>query len=173
MASSGVALAITATGAIFVWAGIKGYSVTSTIQDVVTGKNPNAQAQTNSIPLTETAQTAATLQGGLGSLNASSNTAAQNQALAKQIAIQLGHADWTTGAEWDSWLSLWNQESSWMDEANPHSSARGIAQNIQGYGPDYQQGNMPQQITWGINYIAGRYGDPIAAWEHEKANNWY
>ena len=29
------------------------------------------------------------------------------------------------------------------------------------------------QITWGLNYIAGVYGTPCAAWAHSQATNWY
>lgn len=34
-------------------------------------------------------------------------------------------------------------------------------------------GNNLPQIQWGIGYIAGIYGDPQTAWNHEVANGWY
>ena len=112
--------------------------------------------------------------GTAGDTGAANAGAASNQALAKQIATSMGFASWTTGQAWADWVSLWNQESGWnIDAANPTSSARGIAQNIGGYGPDYLEGNATSQITWGINYIAGRYGSPVMAWAHEQSNNWY
>jgi hypothetical protein len=33
--------------------------------------------------------------------------------------------------------------------------------------------NAATQIRWGLGYIKGRYGSPLAAWAHEVANNWY
>jgi hypothetical protein len=33
--------------------------------------------------------------------------------------------------------------------------------------------NPATQIQWGLDYIAGRYGDPIAAQKWWKAHNWY
>ena len=35
--------------------------------------------------------------------------------------------------------------------------------------------NARAQINWGLNYIKTRptYGDPLAAWAHEEAFNWY
>ena len=29
------------------------------------------------------------------------------------------------------------------------------------------------QIRYGLDYIAGRYGTPVAAWAHETAEGWY
>jgi hypothetical protein len=33
--------------------------------------------------------------------------------------------------------------------------------------------NPITQITWGLSYIAGRYGTPCAAWAQSRAANWY
>jgi hypothetical protein len=78
---------------------------------------------------------------------------------------------------------LWNRESGWDPAAaNPTSDARGIAQNIHGWGPGYQPGNWQQQIQWGLNYInhtstqgpgGTPYGSPCAAWAHEQSSGWY
>jgi len=67
-------------------------------------------------------------------------------------------------------------ESGWnANAANPTSNARGIAQNIQGWGPNYQPGNAAQQIGWMINYIKQRYGTPSNAWAQWQARSphWY
>lgn len=69
-------------------------------------------------------------------------------------------------------IALWNKESGWNANAvNPTSGAAGIAQSL-GHGP-VTLGDYVAQINWGLNYIKGRYGSPIAAWAHEVANNWY
>ena len=35
------------------------------------------------------------------------------------------------------------------------------------------QTNPATQITWGLNYIGGRYGDPCGAYAHSQAKGWY
>jgi hypothetical protein len=75
-------------------------------------------------------------------------------------------------------LKLWNQESSWMTNAtNPSSGAFGVAQALppdkySSTGSDWLT-NYRTQIDWGLGYIAGRYGSPCGAWDHETSNNWY
>lgn len=171
----GPAIAAIGVGVVFLWGGIKGYSPLRAFQNLITGQNPNT-GQTTSL-LTNpnaSASNATVTSGGVNLSNPASNDAATNQTLAKQLAISMGHGDWTSGQMWSDWVSLWNQESGWkIDAANPTSRARGIAQDINGYGPDNLQGNAISQITWGINYISGRYGNPSAAEAHERANNWY
>lgn len=182
---NGAALGAVAAGSLLVYAAIKGKTVLGSVKSLIQGQSPATSPSANPVPIAADIANAASAAAGSvtlgtpagsvasGNTGAANPSAAQNQATAKMLAISMGHADWTTGQQWSDWLSLWDQESSWQDEANPHSSARGIAQNINGYGPDYQQGNLPQQITWGINYIAGRYGSPSAAWDHEVADGWY
>lgn len=173
----GFGIAALGAGALFLYGGIKGQSILKAFQNVVTGKNPTTgQNESNTlIDPNANAASATVTSGGINVTPPTSNSAAANQALAKQLAIQLGHADWTTGQNWADWVALWNQESSWsITAANPSSDARGIAQNINGYNnTDYKAGDAVSQITWGINYIAGRYGNPSAAEAHERANNWY
>lgn len=161
-------------GAVFLWGGIKGFSPLKAFQNLMTGTNPNT-GQSSAALTSPKLLTPLVTSGGINVTNPTSNSAAANQALAKQLAINMGHADWTTGQYWSDWVSLWNQESGWsITAANPSSNARGIAQNINGYNTtDYIAGNAVSQITWGINYIAGRYGNPSAAEAHERANNWY
>lgn len=93
-------------------------------------------------------------------------------ALGQQMAAERG---WT-GTQWTCLNELWTEESGWdADAANPTSDARGIPQNISGWSLGYMPGNAGQQITWGLDYIGGRYGTPCAAWGHEKSTspNWY
>ncbi|WP_369056481.1 lytic transglycosylase domain-containing protein [Kineococcus terrestris] len=74
--------------------------------------------------------------------------------------------------------SLWTKESDWRwDADNPTSSAYGIPQSLPGSkmaaaGPDWET-NPVTQITWGLEYIANRYGTPCSAWSHSQAVNWY
>ena len=73
---------------------------------------------------------------------------------------------------------LWNKESNWLPTAkNPSSSAYGIPQSLPGSkmasaGADWRT-NPATQITWGLGYIADRYGSPCSAWAHSRAHNWY
>ena len=167
MAISGTAVAYCAIGGLVAYSGIKGATLENTFQSVLKG-NLN-------LTDTETIAGAASSSGtSAGDTGAASPSASANQALAKSLAISMGYSSWTTGQEWADWVSLWNQESGWsITAANPSSDARGIAQNINGYGPGYQEGHATSQITWGINYIASRYGSPSLAWAHEQENNWY
>lgn len=83
-------------------------------------------------------------------------------------------------------VSLWNRESRWNPQAaNPVSTARGIPQAMMSvhFGSDWQDPNNARaqeylstpsvQITWGLNYIKGRYQAPCAAWAHSEAKGWY
>lgn len=177
MAFSAAGVAYIVVGGLVMYSGIKGATLADTAKSVLSG-NLNVQ-DTETIQFGSSGSSdignaaAAGALAGAGDTGASNNTAAQNQALAKKLAIQMGLSSWTTGQEWTDWVSLWNKESSWQDEKNSSSNASGIAQNINGYSSSYQKGNMPQQITWGINYIRQRYGSPTMAWAHEVANNWY
>jgi len=73
---------------------------------------------------------------------------------------------------------LWNRESGWSTSAdNPASSAYGIPQALPGSkmasaGADWRT-NPATQITWGLSYIASRYGSPCGAWSHSQSNGWY
>jgi resuscitation-promoting factor RpfB len=165
---NGAALGAMAAGSVFLFAGIKGYSIPATIQDIVSGKNPKNQAQANAI--TGGTLTSST---GVSGANVLSGSDAQNRALGKTMAAARG---WT-GAQWTALDTLWGTyESGWSSTvANPGSGAAGIAQNISGFGPGYEKGNAGQQITWGLDYIAGRYQNPVNALAFELSHNphWY
>lgn len=74
--------------------------------------------------------------------------------------------------------SLWNRESHWRwNASNGSSGAYGIPQALPGskmasIGSDWDT-NPVTQITWGLQYISGRYGTPCSAWGHSQAFNWY
>lgn len=75
-------------------------------------------------------------------------------------------------------VPLWDHESGWSTSAsNPSSGAYGIPQALPGdkmasAGSDWQN-NAATQISWGLGYIADRYGDPCGAWGFWQSNNWY
>ncbi len=96
------------------------------------------------------------------------------QAIAKEMVAQRGWGD----DQFACLLKLWQKESGWrVDADNPTSSAYGIPQALPGSkmasaGADWRT-NPATQITWGLGYIAGRYGTPCSAWAHSQAKNWY
>jgi hypothetical protein len=70
-------------------------------------------------------------------------------------------------------VSLWNRESGWRTTAANPNGAYGIPQAYPGSkmssaGADWQT-NPATQITWGLDYIAARYGSPCGAWAHSEA----
>jgi hypothetical protein len=169
---SGTAVAATAAGALLIWSGIKGASVTTALRDAISGTKPTG-AETS--PLTS--GTAAPAAGGGGSVTAaggepsSGGTDALNQSMGRMMATAYG---WGMGAEWTALNNIVMAESGWSATVvNPGSTASGIAQNIAGFGPGYQSGNAPQQIAWLLKYIKSRYGTPEKAWAFHLANGWY
>lgn len=96
----------------------------------------------------------------------------------RAIAQEMVAARGWGSEQWTCLDSLWQKESRWNHTAkNPYSGAYGIPQSYPGSkmasaGADWQT-NPATQITWGLGYIAGRYGTPCGAWEHSKLKNWY
>lgn len=94
--------------------------------------------------------------------------------VAKQMVAARGWGD----GEFQCLVALWNRESHWNPYAeNPYSGAYGIPQALPGTkmasaGADWRT-NPVTQITWGLGYIAGRYGTPCGAWQHSEAIGWY
>lgn len=110
--------------------------------------------------------------GGSARVTGRGGTPQQNIALGRQMAAARG---WS-GAQWSALQQLWMRESGWRTDAdNPSSSAYGIPQALtatHGLGDKYK--NDPRtQIAWGLNYIAGRYGNPANAWNFWQKNHWY
>jgi hypothetical protein len=76
------------------------------------------------------------------------------------------------------WLKVIAKESGGsMTALNKGSGAYGIAQFIDGASEYASYGGnantLVGQLVAMANYIAGRYGNPTAAWAHEVADNWY
>lgn len=74
--------------------------------------------------------------------------------------------------------ALWTRESGWrVDAHNTSSGAYGIPQALPGskmasVAADWAS-NPTTQITWGLNYITGRYSTPCGAWSSFQAKGWY
>lgn len=121
--------------------------------------------------------------GGGYPLAGRGGTPTQNEALGRRMMIAHGWAP----AQWPFLDTLWSHESGWRTTAgNPTSGAYGIPQSLPAskmadHGSDYRT-NPKTQIAWGLDYIAGRYGSPQAAWDfwqHPKnsppgaSTHWY
>jgi hypothetical protein len=98
---------------------------------------------------------------------------------AQAIARDLMAAQYGWGADqFGCLVPLWQKESGWNVNAyNASSGATGIPQALPGSkmataGADWQT-NPATQITWGLGYIADRYGTPCAAWDHSESVGWY
>ena len=97
-----------------------------------------------------------------------------NRGLGYRLMLQFGVA----ADQWQYLDALWQRESGWNHLAeNASSGAYGIPQSLPGskmavVAPDWRT-NPETQITWGLAYIAARYGNPRGAWEHSQRFGWY
>jgi phage-related protein len=80
---------------------------------------------------------------------------------------------WGQGDEWNALSNIISHESGWDPNAkNRHSSARGLFQKMTSiHGP--LESTVEGQTLWGLNYIKGRYGDPIGAWDYWQRHRSY
>jgi hypothetical protein len=118
----------------------------------------------------------------LAATDSTSNAFTRTEDIGEQDPRAIGRAllsDFGFGADQFSCLdSLWTRESNWNVNAdNPSSSAYGIPQALPGSkmsssGADWSY-NPVTQITWGLGYIADRYGSPCSAWGHSQSVGWY
>ena len=96
----------------------------------------------------------------------------------RAIGLELTLARGWSASEFACLDALWTRESGWrVNAANSSSGAYGIPQALPGtkmasVGADWQT-NPATQITWGLNYISGRYGTPCGAWAAFQVKNWY
>lgn len=114
-----------------------------------------------------------TIANSVGNTKTPSN-AAGVVAMAKQMAKAYG---WSSGLQWNDFVSIVNAESGWNVHASNPSGAYGIPQALPGNkmasaGSDWAN-NPATQLKWMFGYIKGRYGSPSRAWAHEQADNWY
>lgn len=97
-----------------------------------------------------------------------------NRGLGYQMLLEFGFA----AEQWRYLDALWQRESNWNHLAeNPSSGAYGIPQSLPAtkmsvVAADWRT-NPETQITWGLAYIAARYGSPQDAWAHSQRRGWY
>lgn len=113
---------------------------------------------------------------GGGDTGAHGASAAASQAIARGM---LKAFNWG-GDQMAPLIQLWNGESGWRwDALNKSSGAYGIPQSLPASkmgaaGPDWKT-NPRTQMTWGMGYIADRYGSPanaLAQWL-SRSPHWY
>ena len=97
-----------------------------------------------------------------------------NRGLGYRLMLEFG----LPADQWQYLDRLWQRESGWNHLAeNASSGAYGIPQSLPGskmadVAPDWRT-NAETQITWGLAYIAARYGNPEGAWAHSERVGWY
>ncbi len=174
-APSPLVLAVAGAGIVFVWSAVHGANVTQSLRDILAGRAPTAPGADPQLvelgagtgPVGSAIADAQTpVSSGIGT------SASLNKANGRLQAAGYG---WV-GAEWTALDKLWTRESGWNNHAqNPHSTAFGIAQFLDGtwapYGPKTADPTL--QIRYGLAYIKRRYGSPSAAWAHETSAGWY
>jgi hypothetical protein len=180
---NGFSLAYTAAGAVVLWSGIQGWSISATFKALLSGTTPASSTEQINTTAVEQSEAASSTGGSSGGTvlqgGAAGGTAKANQAIAKLLAAPYG---WSTGTQWDDLVSLWTRESGWNNKAdNPTSGAYGIPQSLpatkmpKSARPPSEGGssNATAQISWGLAYIKDTYGSPSAAWAHEESAGWY
>lgn len=192
MSSKLPAVAITGTGIVLVWAGLKGVSVLSVVQDIVTGKNPAKVAVTNAIANTNAIVPGTTLPGTAnigtvkGAVTGSGGNAGSSVSSYQAYAFSLFPSYGWGVDQQQPLVSLWNRESGWDPTAyNPgtHTTnpddfhAFGIPQalpasKMASAGSDWRT-DAATQIRWGLGYISSVYTNPAGAWANEIAHNSY
>ncbi|MGI9824867.1 transglycosylase SLT domain-containing protein [Agromyces sp. Marseille-Q5079] len=108
----------------------------------------------------------------------SAPSAPSNPSEAQAIARDMMAARYGWGEDqFGCLVALWNKESGWNVYASNPSGAYGIPQALPGSkmstaGADWAT-NPATQISWGLGYIAGRYGSACGAWSTSESQGWY
>ena len=169
MDDKAVGYAALGTGALILFAGVKGYSVLKAIQNIITGKPANE------------GQNVSLISAGDSGSNAGTNESIGPGAGKAKKWAKAHLADYGWGPEqFAPLVKLWNGESGWNYKANnPKSGAFGIPQALPGSkmasaGADWQT-NPVTQMKWGLEYIKNRYGSPQDAYNFWLSQNphWY
>ena len=160
--------------------------VTKKVDEVVLVGTGEQQAQQEAAQQAQSAGDgqAAQANGGSEGSNSSTPAPAANPGAgtdpdsAKAIARSMMAGHGWGDSEFSCLESLWTRESSWNYQAeNASSGAYGIPQALPGTKmsevADDWATNPTTQITWGLNYISGRYGTPCSAWAHSESVGWY
>jgi len=172
----GVGLTITGIGGALIYAGIKGYSMLTVVQNLVTGKPITTDVAVTNPLIAGNQQSVSTTVDNI----AEAGVTGSAQAIGKSLAANMG---WT-GTEWNALQKLWTNESGWNPKAkNPSSGAYGIPQALpytkmpKAAWPESAGGtsDIASQVQWGLTYIKGRYGSPslaLAFWNRQSPH-WY
>ncbi|MCI1902196.1 MAG: G5 domain-containing protein [Bifidobacteriaceae bacterium] len=170
--------------------GKAGEMVTTNLVQVVGGKTISTntlaswvkKTPVNKVILvgTKTSSSASSSSGKSSSSNSSSSSSANYGTTtpvgtAQSIAHKKVLAKGWSESEFTCLVKLWQKESGWRTNAhNASSGAHGIPQALPGskMGAGWQS-DANVQISWGINYIAGRYSTPCGAWGHSQSVGWY
>lgn len=133
MPINGVALSSVAIGSVLIWSGIKGWNLTQTFGEVITGKVPSG---TEVYPLTSASD------GTSGSSSSGSATG-----IAADATAHIGHAYSYGGAPGKDGKSPWDC-SSMVNWIVGHDAGKAIP----GYGPGKYDGSVhgPPTGSWGI-----------------------
>lgn len=171
MSVGGVALM--GGGLLFVWSAFHGASLTGSLRDLISGKQPSG-SDTNPITGGGDSGTSAPVSVNSQGGNPSDRSAQSNQRTGQFMAGAYG---WNSGREWTALNNLVMSESGWRNTAqNPTSTAYGIFQFLDSTWATvgYTKTSDPvTQIAAGLAYVKQRYGDPIKAWAFHMANGYY
>jgi hypothetical protein len=164
------------SGALLLWSGLRGKSLSASLRNVISGKSPTTLAAAYSITTSPNAYSSGSSTSGYpGGTTALGGSATANKAIAKILAAPYG---WSVGSNWNALDMLWTREDGWSKTAtNASSGAYGIPQSLPASkmasaGANYRT-SASTQIKWGLKYIKDRYGSPVNAWAHEQSNGWY
>lgn len=174
---NGFTLGYAAVGAVVMWSGIKGATISATFQSLLKGSPPGASTEaiatgSGSDNAGAAAQgdldTGTSIPGvtvGIPAGVSSGGSPAANKALGEAMAAAHG---WT-GNNWACLESGWEEESGWNQYAanepsDPYDHAYGIPQANPGTkmasaGSDWKT-SPATQIAWGLSYIKSAYGSP-------------
>lgn len=181
MPMNGPAIAMMGLGSLFLYSAVKGKSVLTAAQAIITGQSPQTVAQAN--PITATTPSG----GSIGPVSGGSG-----KSILQKTAAQFG---WT-GAQWTALQSIESQEDASYSTTikNPASGALGMAQalghgnanTVGSLGNEYggfgltdaqakqaNSGDAAMQALWMCNYIKQTYGNPVNAEQFHLANGWY
>jgi hypothetical protein len=88
----------------------------------------------------------------------------------REVAKRYG---WDQGPQWTALSNIISHESGWNPNAkNPGSSAAGLFQKMVSiHGP--VESTPAGQAVWGLDYISGRYRDPLNAWSFWQQHHSY
>jgi len=175
---SGAGVAVLFAGAVLTYSAVKGYKISGTLRDLLSGKPAPGKDSPLQPPSSKTPIGHGVAGGGQYG-DSGGNSPASNQQIAKMLTAKYG---WNQGDQWNSLVILWDGESSWSNTAmNPTSGAYGIPQAL-------PQTKMPlaardsahggtsdptAQIRWGLRYILIRYGNPVNALAFKRSHGWY